>query len=148
MASVPTPDEKRGDFSSTIINQIGGQPVFARIFDMFDGSTDAQGNFVSPEYRGAVIPQKQQAALWPFYASLWPDPNHAPDANTSSTNNYHAVVSLSGPQIGRHSASITISMSGIVSMREPLTIAPTASIPRLSSTPRGSEVTTTTGSSA
>ncbi len=98
LASVPTPDEKRGDFSKSIINQVGGQPVFARIFDMFDGSTDAQGNFVRPEYQGAIIPQNKQVALWPFYASLWPDPNRPPDANTSSTNNYQAVVSVKRPK--------------------------------------------------
>jgi Carboxypeptidase regulatory-like domain len=97
LASVPTPDEKRGDFSRSIINQVGGQPVYARIFDMFDGRTDAQGNFVRPEYAGAVIPTSRQAALWSFYSRLWPGPNRAPDANTSSTNNYQAVVSLTRP---------------------------------------------------
>jgi Carboxypeptidase regulatory-like domain len=95
--SVPTPDEKRGDFSKSIINQVGGQPVFARVFDMFDGVTDAQGNFVRPEYPGATIPQNKQVALWPFYASLWPNPNHAPDANTTALNNYHALVSITRP---------------------------------------------------
>ncbi|PYV36311.1 MAG: hypothetical protein DMG06_31010 [Acidobacteria bacterium] len=96
-ASVPTPDEKRGDFSKSIINEQNGQPVYARIFDMFDGTTDSQGNFVHPEYAGAVIPQGKQVALWPYYASLWPDANHAPDANTSAQNNYYALVSLRRP---------------------------------------------------
>jgi Carboxypeptidase regulatory-like domain len=96
-ASVPTPDEKRGDFSKSIINQQNGQPVYPRLFDMFNGFTDAQGNFVRPEYPGAVIPQSKQVALWPYYASLWPDPNHAPDAGTTSQNNYYALTSRSQP---------------------------------------------------
>jgi hypothetical protein len=96
-ASVPTPDEKRGDFSKSIINQQNGQPVYPRLFDMFNGFTDAQGNFVRPEYPGAVIPQSKQVALWPYYASLWPDPNHAPDAGTTSQNNYYALTSRRQP---------------------------------------------------
>jgi len=91
-ASVPTEAERRGDFSQSIINYQGGQPVYPRIFDMFRGSEDAQGNWVRPEFPNATIPKERQVALIPFFLKLYPLPNHAPDANTSSTNNYWSSI--------------------------------------------------------
>jgi Carboxypeptidase regulatory-like domain len=103
-SSVPTEAERRGDFSQSIINFQNGQPVYARIFDMFGGYEDAQGNWIRPEFANATIPKERQVALAPFYLNLWPLPNHAPDANTSSTNNYHSFIQIRRPtdqQTGR-----------------------------------------------
>jgi len=91
-ASVPTEAERRGDFSQSIINQRDGRPVYARIFDMFAGFHDAQGNWVRPEFPNATIPKERQVALMPYFMDLFPLPNHAPDANTSSTNNYWGFI--------------------------------------------------------
>lgn len=97
-SSVPTEAERNGDFSKSIINYQNGQPVYARIFDMFNGYTDAKGNFIRPEFPNATIPKSKQAQLMPYYMSLWPLPNHAPDANTSSTNNYYALIRPKRPK--------------------------------------------------
>jgi len=96
-SSVPTEDERRGDFSKSIIAYQEGQPVHARIFDMFNGSEDAQGNWIRPEFPGAVIPKDRQVALTPYYMNLWPLPNHAPDANTTGLNNFYALVKRTQP---------------------------------------------------
>jgi hypothetical protein len=87
-ANVPTALERSGNFSQSIINYVNGQPVYARIFDMFDGSYDTQGNWVRPEYPNATIPANKQVALWPYFIQLYDLPNHAPNANTSSTDNF------------------------------------------------------------
>jgi len=87
-ASVPTALERSGNFSQSIINYVAGQPVYARIFDPFEGSYDTQGNWVRPEYPNATIPKDKQVALIPNFMGLYDLPNHAPDANTSSTNNF------------------------------------------------------------
>ena len=98
MASVPTPDEKRGDFSRSIINQIGGQPVYARIFDMFDGRTDAQGNFVRPEYRGRRHSAGTSRRLCgPSMRAYGPIPTTLRTPILHPPNNYHAVVSVERP---------------------------------------------------
>ena len=92
-ASVPTPLEKQGDFSQSIINLQEGQPVFARIFDPFNGSPTPDGGWVRPEFPNAVIPQSQQVGVGRNIATLmWPDPSRAPDANTSSGNNFEGVA--------------------------------------------------------
>lgn len=96
-SSVPTEAERRGDFSQSIINYQNGQPVYARIFDMFNGHQDAQGNWIRPEFPNATISNGQQVALMRNYLNLWPLPNHAPDANTSSTNNFYAIIKSTRP---------------------------------------------------
>jgi hypothetical protein len=96
-ASVPTEAERNGDFSKSIINYQNGKPVYAQIFDMFSGYTDAQGNFIRPIFPNATIPKSHQVQLMPYYLSLWPMPNHAPDANTSSTNDYYTLTKPTEP---------------------------------------------------
>jgi hypothetical protein len=91
-ANVPTAMERQGDFSQSIINYVNGQPVYAQIFDPFEGYYDTQGNWVRPEYPNATIPKDKQVALWPYFMQLYDMPNHAPDANTSSTNDYWGFV--------------------------------------------------------
>jgi hypothetical protein len=86
--SVPTPLERSGDFSQSIINYVNGAPVYARIFDPYEGYFDSSGNWVRPEYQGAVIPPDKQVKVIPFFLAEFPLPNHAPNAETSSTNNY------------------------------------------------------------
>jgi hypothetical protein len=87
-ASVPTSLERQGNFSQSIINHVAGQPVYARIFDPFEGYYDSQGNWVRPEYQDATIPQDKQVALMADFMPLYDMPNHAPNAGTSSTDNF------------------------------------------------------------
>ena len=89
LSSVPTLRERRGDFSQSIIAYQEGQPVLARIFDPFNGYEDENGNWVRPEFPGAVIPVEDQAALASYYMNLYPEPNRPPRANAfSSTENF------------------------------------------------------------
>ncbi len=101
-SSVPTALNHNGDFSQTVINYQNGQPVYARIFDPFHGSTDANGNWVRPEYPNEIIPASggtlsTQSQLFQDYLSLWPMPNHAPDANTDHANNYWSTITMRRP---------------------------------------------------
>ena len=97
-ASVPTPLEKQGDFSQSIINLQEGRPVYSRIFDPFNGSETPDGGWVRPEFPNAVIPQSQRVGVGQSIARfLWPDPNRAPDANTSHRNNYEGVFGQERP---------------------------------------------------
>ena len=101
-SSVPTALNHVGDFSQTVINYQNGAPVYARIFDPFHGAMDANGNWVRPEYPNETIPVSggnlsTQSQLFQDYMSLWPMPNHAPDANSDHSNNFWATVTNTRP---------------------------------------------------
>lgn len=108
-SSVPSLDERNGYFGSTIINYQNGQPVYAKIYDPFNGYTDSSGNWVRPEFPNDTIPTtavpvpgqtttfSQQSQLFLKYLPLWPLPNHAPAANTDHTNNYYSSISFQRP---------------------------------------------------
>ncbi len=108
-SSVPTLDQRKGYFGSTIINFQNGQPVYAKIFDPFTGYTDSQGNWVRPEFPNDTIPTtavpvpgrnttfSTQSQLFLKYLALWPTPNHAPAANTDHTNNYYSTIAYQRP---------------------------------------------------
>jgi hypothetical protein len=97
-SNVPTLLNQQGDFSGTIINQQNGNPVYAQIYDPFNGAYDSSGNWVRPQFPGSKIPQvasgglSGQSTLWSKYMALWPLPNHAPTANTDHVNNYYSTV--------------------------------------------------------
>jgi hypothetical protein len=113
-SSVPSLLERQGDFSQSIINyNADGSPVYARIFDPFNGYYDGSGNWIRPEYANAKICSQAdisggtcpagnellslQSTLFQHYMAMYPEPNHAPDANTSSTNNYWAPIKVHRP---------------------------------------------------
>jgi len=101
-STVPTLLNRQGDFSQTVINQQNGQPVYAQIYDPFNGYYDANHNWVRPQFPNSTIPQNPttgpsgnlsgQSHLWSKYMSLWPSPNHAPIANSDHVNNYYSTV--------------------------------------------------------
>jgi len=112
-SSVPTDLERQGDFSQTIIpgQSVNNQPVLTKIYDPFNGYTDSLGNWVRPEFPNDKIPAAGTcvtiaatgncyttlSTVFAHYLSLYPEPNHAPDTNTSNVNNYWKSVGLSLP---------------------------------------------------
>jgi hypothetical protein len=96
-SSVPTLLNRQGDFSQTVINHQNGAPVYAQIFDPFNGYTDSSGNWVRPQFPGSIIPVSSQSQLFQNYLNLWPLPNHAPDANSDHTNNYWSTIATHRP---------------------------------------------------
>ncbi len=102
-SSVPTLANREGDFSQTVINYQDGAPVHANIFDPFHGYTDDQGNWIRPQFPGNKIPVNAtgglsgQSALFAKYLALWPQPNHAPTANSDHQNNYYSTINTSRP---------------------------------------------------
>lgn len=96
-SSVPTLLNRQGDFSQTVINYQNGAPVYAQIFDPFNGYTDASGDWVRPQFPGSKIPASSQSRLFSNYLNLWPLPNHAPDANSDHANNYWSTITTHRP---------------------------------------------------
>ncbi|HEX7361785.1 MAG TPA: carboxypeptidase-like regulatory domain-containing protein [Bryobacteraceae bacterium] len=96
-SSVPTLLNRQGDFSQTVINHQNGAPVYAQIFDPFNGYTDSSGNWVRPQFPGSKIPVSSQSTLFLNYLNLWPLPNHAPDANSDHANNYWSTIATHRP---------------------------------------------------
>ena len=85
-----------------------------RIFDPFNSYTDSSGNLIRPEFPGDKIPAAgdcvpvpapappgrcftTMSPLFQHYLSLFPAPNHAPDANSDHLNNYWQTVKTARP---------------------------------------------------
>jgi hypothetical protein len=108
VSSVPTLLNRQGDFSQTVIAEQNGQPVFAKIFDPFNGADDGSGNWVRPEFPGDKICAKDdatcntgglstQSTLFQRYMALWPEPNHAPLGISDHRGNYFSTIHTSRP---------------------------------------------------
>ena len=114
-SSVPTLLNQGGDYSQTVINYNNGDPVYATIYDPFNGAmdnnaADCTGPFagqsscwVRPEFTGAKIPAvaagnlSGQSKLFAHYMALWPSPNHAPDGVSDHVNNRYDPINLQTP---------------------------------------------------
>ena len=119
ISSIPTDLNRQGDFSQTVINYNNGSPVYANIYDPFYGAytsnqsqctgplADQYANsgecWVRPQFPGNVIPANYgtgvsgQSALFLKYLALWPEPNHAPAANTDFVNNRYDKINVTRP---------------------------------------------------
>ena len=115
LSNVPTLLNQQGDFSQTVINTLAGNPVFATIYDPFNGYTstnpsDCTGPFagqsscwVRPQFSGSVIPAtatgglSAQSKLFAHYMALWPSPNHTPQANNDHVWNRYDAIQLQTP---------------------------------------------------
>ena len=119
ISSVPTVLNQQGDFSQTVINVNNGAPVTANIYDPYFGAYDSkqadctgplaeqytsQGNcWVRPQFSGNKIPATYgsgvsgQSALFAHYLALWPQPNHAPAANSDHLNNRYDRINITLP---------------------------------------------------
>ena len=119
ISSVPTILNQQGDFSQTVINVSNGNPVTANIYDPFYGAYDSnaadctgpladqfksQGNcWIRPHVPGNKIPAAYgtgvsgQSKLFANYLALWPQPNHAPSANSDHLNNRYDPISITRP---------------------------------------------------
>ena len=108
VSSVPTLLNRQGDFSQTVVAEQDGQPVYARIFDPFNGAYDGSGNWVRPEFPGEKICApgdascnsgglSTQSALFQHYMALWPEPNHAPLGVSDHRGNYFSTIHTSRP---------------------------------------------------
>ena len=125
-SSIPTALNQQGDFSQTVINYNNGAPVYANIYDPFNGTMDTNaadcantanrnGSLLgSPAvYRttrfrptmvrsvscgtGLTCPVSGQSQLFAHYMALWPQPNHAPAANNDHVNNRYDQIQLHTP---------------------------------------------------
>ncbi|MGA2169018.1 MAG: TonB-dependent receptor [Terracidiphilus sp.] len=119
LSSIPTVLNQAGDFSQTVVNYKNGNPVYAQIYDPFNGSFDsnpadctgplaaqytAQGScWVRPQFPNSKIPATPtgglsgQSQLWAHYMAMWPAPNHAPQANTDYVFNRYDPIQLRTP---------------------------------------------------
>jgi len=119
ISTIPTVLNKQGDFSQTVINYSGGDPVYANIYDPFYGAYTSnpadctgpladqfasQGNcWVRPQFPGNKIPATYgsgvsgQSKLFANYLALWPDPNHEPAANSDHINNRYDNINITRP---------------------------------------------------
>jgi len=124
VSSVPTLLNRQGDFSQTVINYNNNQPVYATIYDPFNGTYDANSAdctgplagqspcWIRPQFSGNVIPANYgsstscgsqtcalsgQSKLFSNYMSLWPQPNHAPAANSDHENNRYDSINTTRP---------------------------------------------------
>jgi hypothetical protein len=125
VSSIPTILNQEGNFSQTVINYNGGNPVYAQIYDPFYGTMDNNAAdcvntptgsapcWVRPQFPNATIPANYgssvncgagltcpisgQSGLFAHYMALWPQPNHAPIANNDHVNNRYDQVTLHNP---------------------------------------------------
>jgi hypothetical protein len=119
VSSIPTLLNQEGNFSQTVINYNNGNPVYAQIYDPYNGKMDsnkadctgplaaqytAQGScWVRPKFPGSMIPATPvaglsgQSKLFAHYMALWPQPNHAPAANNDHVNNRYDPIQLHTP---------------------------------------------------
>jgi hypothetical protein len=104
-SSVPTLLNQQGDFSQTVINVLDGNPVTAKIYDPYFGAYNSNQAACTgrPQFPGNVIPSTYgsgvsgQSQLFAHYLSLWPQPNHAPSANSDHMNNRYDPISTTRP---------------------------------------------------
>src|SRR6202008_1103440 len=74
-ATVPTPQEKKGDFSRTLVN-VNGVPTPIQIFDPFSVTLAGPNLYQRALIPNAVIPNPNPYALKLY--SFYPDPNRTP----------------------------------------------------------------------
>ena len=120
-STIPTLLNQQGDFSQTVINydNTTGAPIYAQIYDPFYGAyqtnaADCTGPladqfassgkcWVRPQFPGNKIPAAYgsgvsgQSKLFANYLPLWPQPNHAPDANNDHLNNRYDSIQVTRP---------------------------------------------------
>jgi hypothetical protein len=83
LASVPTPLERQGDFTQSLIDN--GVPV--QIFDPLTGRSSGSDTIRDP-FPGNVIPANRFDPLSKVYLGYYPLPNHAPLPGSSHQNNF------------------------------------------------------------
>src|SRR5262249_23028334 len=83
LAGVPTPLERAGDFSQSLIDKA----VPVRIFDPLTGTT-VGGDTIRQPFADNKIPQTRFDPLSKVYLSYYPLPNTAPLPGSSHQNNF------------------------------------------------------------
>jgi hypothetical protein len=118
-SSIPTALNQAGNYSQTVVNYNNGAPVYAQIYDPFNGYLDSNANdctgplaaqytsqgscWVRPQFPNSTIPAvatsglSGQSKLWAHYMALWPAPNHAPAANNDHVNDRYDPIQLRTP---------------------------------------------------
>jgi Carboxypeptidase regulatory-like domain len=125
VSSIPTILNQEGNFSQTVVNYSNGNPVYAQIYDPFYGTMDNNAAdcantptgtapcWVRPQFPNSTIPAAYgssvncgtgltcplsgQSSLFAHYMALWPQPNHAPAANSDHVNNRYDQITLHTP---------------------------------------------------
>jgi hypothetical protein len=83
IVSVPTPEQRRGDFSRTF-NQDGSLAI---IYDPFTTRPNPNGSgFIRDPFPGNIIPPQRFDAVGKAYVDLFPEPNASGDPFTNARN--------------------------------------------------------------
>src|SRR5581483_340002 len=85
LLTVPTPAEKKGDFSNTLVN-VNSVPTPVQLFNPFSVTLVQPNLYQRLPYPNAIIPNPDPYALKLY--SYYPDPNRAP-IDAYNTNNYY-----------------------------------------------------------
>lgn len=88
LLTVPTPAERKGDFSKTLVN-VNTSPVPVQLFDPFSATMVQNNLYQRTPYPNAIIPNPDPYALKLY--SFYPDPNRTP-IDVYGTNNYYNRV--------------------------------------------------------
>jgi trimeric autotransporter adhesin len=89
LMTVPTPAERKGDFSQTKIRDASGAAVPALIFNPWSVTQQGTDLYRRAPIPGAIIPNPDPRALLMY--SYYPDPNRTPD-DAFQTNNFQATT--------------------------------------------------------
>lgn len=122
--NVPTALNQQGNFSQTLIGFNGGSPIFASVYDPFNGYEDSNPAdctgplasqyssngwcWVRPQFSNATIPATAggglsgQSQLFAHYMAMWPNPADSPivvpePSYQDHLNNYNAIIQLKIP---------------------------------------------------
>jgi hypothetical protein len=86
IATVPTPLEKRGDYSKTLVN-VNGVPTPIQLYDPFSAAQTGPNLYQRTPVPNAVIANPNPFALKLY--SYYPDPNRAPTDVYNTQNYFH-----------------------------------------------------------
>ncbi len=86
LVTVPTPLQKKGDYSQTLVN-VNGVPTPIQLYDPFTVTLAGPNLYQREPIPNAVIPNPNAAALKLY--SFYPDPNRAPSDVYNDNNYFH-----------------------------------------------------------
>ncbi len=84
IASVPTLDQRRGDFSKTFDNRGSLMPIYDPLSTRLEA-----GRYVRDQFPGNIIPANRINAVGAKVANTYPEPNISTPGSTAWQNNYY-----------------------------------------------------------
>jgi Carboxypeptidase regulatory-like domain len=97
--TVPTDDERKGDFSNTLTADQNGNPILQTIYNPFTcqipSGSPAGAACVRQPFQGNMIPQLDISKIGQALLNLYPEPNAPPDQ--FGLNNYRTSILTNAP---------------------------------------------------